>query len=713
MSLCCTQPASQVDITIGDIMPPQKIRTSKNRRKEVPVLDITAQFTYGFIKKPDFLYLVRTNTKEFPRQSRNLDRELIFKLGNSSFAENVGKVYIPLFIDPGEYKVYYCRHIKQKSLKRSRSQPVNDIEVLGISMPFTLNKTNNESNLSISYCSENENIHAPEFNESDETKLQHHLTMNQSNGISSHKCFSPFSSFQKKTIETIPYDSVKGELIHNTINDTLKTSNADSLSLSKSNEKRREINLWRNIQEGSLDNRRENKENIPVKLKPQAKTPIGGKLTNYQLEHLKRVNESRDMKTNQNLNTPEMKLAQQYPKSSNIFTEETSAFVYPLEKTSILSSSSGEPRVEIINNIQSLLPNSDSENLIRRDLNSHSITTPYTNTFFKCSIYSPSNRLYTVDEVNSRISEHELSSQFKFSTKNQDSINMTSSFIIPCTPTPKVGKVMDTKNIRTKTEKYEQKNLRILGEKQPASAKFLFKTMSSGSSGGDFGSPTVPLGAVMFPSGQGLQSSKTLSYQMPKTKVVSGKVINLTPEKPKLTPKKKPGATRNISRGNIKNMLDERRPGLSSLCSPPHKERVTFNPIDRVASPNTPSVSKNTPPTSLRKRTISTASNCTPYSKTQVPKQSIIAKSKASSSTIESPNLGCFSRSRNSPQPKTEQIEAWVNIDRRTVIFEQKTELGKNISQPIHQISWYNHTSVEDIGNAIDEVVEIMQEMQH
>lgn len=29
---------------------------------------------------------------------------------------------------------------------------------------------------------------------------------------------------------------------------------------------------------------------------------------------------------------------------------------------------------------------------------------PMTRTFFKCSIYSPSNRLYTVDEVNSNFS---------------------------------------------------------------------------------------------------------------------------------------------------------------------------------------------------------------------------------------------------------------------------------------------------------------------
>jgi len=35
---------------------------------------------------------------------------------------------------------------------------------------------------------------------------------------------------------------------------------------------------------------------------------------------------------------------------------------------------------------------------------------PMTRTYFKCSIYSPSNRLYTVDEVNSNFSGDPMSS---------------------------------------------------------------------------------------------------------------------------------------------------------------------------------------------------------------------------------------------------------------------------------------------------------------
>lgn len=116
-------------------------------------------------------------------------------------------------------------------------------------------------------------------------------------------------------------------------------------------------------------------------------------------------------------------------------------FIYVTYTDSQKSEEDGEPIVEYVSSGQNIL----------------SQYNPHTRTFFKCSIYSPSNRLYTVDEVNSTISEHEMSSQFKFSNKNQDSFNMTNSLITPCTPTPKVSKVMRTQKIRTKTDKFEQK----------------------------------------------------------------------------------------------------------------------------------------------------------------------------------------------------------------------------------------------------------------
>lgn len=65
------------------------------------------------------------------------------------------------------------------------------------------------------------------------------------------------------------------------------------------------------------------------------------------------------------------------------------------------------------------------EQQIDKNMNFINQVNPITKTFFKCSIYSPSYRLYTVDEVNSTMSENEMSSQFRFSAKNQDSVNMT------------------------------------------------------------------------------------------------------------------------------------------------------------------------------------------------------------------------------------------------------------------------------------------------
>lgn len=196
------------------------------------------------------------------------------------------------------------------------------------------------------------------------------------------------------------------------------------------------------------------------------------------------------------------------------------------------SEDNGEPILEYVNNVQNVL-------------NQYN---PYTRTFFKCSIYSPSNRLYTVDEVNSTLSDQELSSHFKFSNKNQDSMNMTNSIIIPMTPTPKISKVMQTRRIRTKTDKQDQKlNMTQLGpQTNPKSAKFLFKTVSSlpSNKSRDLGSPVIPLNSVFVRNNEPVVLTKKLE---------NNKVIKLSAEKPKrVTPRKiKPGATRNVSSGDI------------------------------------------------------------------------------------------------------------------------------------------------------------------
>ena len=70
-------------------------------------------------------------------------------------------------------------------------------------------------------------------------------------------------------------------------------------------------------------------------------------------------------------------------------------------------------------------------------------------------------------------------------------------------------------------------------------------------------------------------------------------------------------------------------------------------------------------------------------------------------------------------QQKPDDIEALIDVEGRTIVFEkpsselivQKAEIESNY--PLHQITWYQDTSLEDIESAIDEVVEIMQEIKN
>ena len=73
-------------------------------------------------------------------------------------------------------------------------------------------------------------------------------------------------------------------------------------------------------------------------------------------------------------------------------------------------------------------------------------------------------------------------------------------------------------------------------------------------------------------------------------------------------------------------------------------------------------------------------------------------------------------RLENSHQDK--EIEALIDVDRRTIVFEKpnseqwsETE-NIDLNHPLHKITWYQDTSIEDIESAIDEVVEIMEEIQ-
>lgn len=204
---------------------------------------------------------------------------------------------------------------------------------------------------------------------------------------------------------------------------------------------------------------------------------------------------------------------------------------------------------------------------------------------------------------------------------------MTNSLITPCTPTPKVSKVMRTQKIRTKTDKFEQKmNMTFFeNKKNPSSAKFLFKTVSflPSQKPKDLGSPVIPLNSIIFPA-QESKSKKNLkldSHFLPQKLInINHKIIKLSPEKqPKVTPKKKVGATRNISSGDIKKIYHDGSSGGSSYIADedikvssiptvePQKfknpvlvknksknmlivenERLTFEPIRNVSTPQTP-----------------------------------------------------------------------------------------------------------------------------
>ena len=130
-------------------------------------------------------------------------------------------------------------------------------------------------NLSISFCSEADNIGDPEINESDQTKLQHQFSMNKSNTNSSNKGFSSLSSFQKHTIGGTPYESVKGEFVCNTINDTIKSSiGGDTLNFSRSSEKRDKENIGNNYNKSRFVGStfiKPHREEIKTENKPKAK----------------------------------------------------------------------------------------------------------------------------------------------------------------------------------------------------------------------------------------------------------------------------------------------------------------------------------------------------------------------------------------------------------------------------------------------------------
>lgn len=224
----------------------------------------------------------------------------------------------------------------------------------------------------------------------------------------------------------------------------------------------------------------------------------------------------------------------------------------------------------------------------------------------KYSIYSPSNRLYTVEEVNSTASDIEASSHFKFSNKNHEDANMTNSLIFPMTPNPKVSKVMSTKKIRTKTDKQDQKVNGTFLEafKAPNSSKFLFKTVSSLPSNNirDLGSPSIPLSSIMMNNAKEIKNKQNLTNEsiFYTKKLENNKLIRLSAEKrQKLSAKKKIGTTRNISTGDINQIFHDGSSGGSFIAT--EDAKVASIPFTECKKTKNPVILKPTATINQRK----------------------------------------------------------------------------------------------------------------
>lgn len=85
--------------------------------------------------------------------------------------------------------------------------------------------------------------------------------------------------------------------------------------------------------------------------------------------------------------------------------------------------------------------------------------------------------------------------------------------------------------------------------------------------------------------------------------------------------------------------------------------------------------------------------------------------------TLSKPaNRAAMRKFENKQQDK--EIEALIDVERRTIVFEKQNSEQSfeaenvDLNHPLHKITWYQDTSIEDIESAIDEVVEIMEEIQ-
>ena len=261
--MCCTKESTQVEITIGGIIEQPHIRrlSTKRESSRAPVLDITIEFVYGFVKNNDFVYLTKTESKELPDRMQKLDQNMIFKLEGSSFADNYGKAYIPLSFAPGSYKIHYCRRkleFKTSGKVKLRNLHAADFDILGTSESFILNKTEeNKSECSVSFCSQVDDTVKQEVCDTDQTKLQNQASLNMTESInSSSKVYQTHSTVKQNTWQ------------NNTNNNS---SIEDSLTLSKSVFKKGQDKLLNANSNADYKYLQSIKENMNVANKPKSR----------------------------------------------------------------------------------------------------------------------------------------------------------------------------------------------------------------------------------------------------------------------------------------------------------------------------------------------------------------------------------------------------------------------------------------------------------
>ncbi|CDW78330.1 UNKNOWN [Stylonychia lemnae] len=537
LKLCCWKDALRADIELGGIK-------KRNNGEPQLVLNVSITYG-SIRSNTDFLYLqpqkdpnqarqelksitnTSTASSQVPRFHDNLglrDRDNIPKRlkdvkqervilieKDTNLCDNIGHGYIDLQTQKGNYKVYYLRiENEQRILSNSR------LEVIGESVMFTLDQLNSESDksrdkLREQSSSEQQKSYEESYsytnqdsynlvkrqlqgspNSYAESSLDSAVLMRQiqSNPVANSYSQSMLSSDQTKLIgQNSQYDGDSGSISYQHQSnqyDNQQSSNSqfysegnsrqsqnqsqsiivkkdadDSLLYSKSNQSKSKHRRGQNMQFVLEDlsnqniarriNQKQQNQGQGSNLSIRKRIAPSGKENLTEIRP-KRGGENMDQK-------PYSLTAASLMKKKNLFGGPSRNFQNMLTEEDDLD-------VRYVDNIDSIAP-----------LQYY----PQTKTYFKCSIYSPSNRLFTVnEEVNSTQSDlgdftqsHIVNglrvSGLLFSQKkaqqvsdriidenqkieeeendDEDPGNLSEGMILPQTPTPKIIQQMKNHNL--------------------------------------------------------------------------------------------------------------------------------------------------------------------------------------------------------------------------------------------------------------------------